>query len=47
MEIEMVEMVSEKVADPPEYTSLASGLSKDNDNLEANKHLLNRKTDRL
>ena len=29
MEIEMVEMGSEKVADPPEFTTLASGLLKD------------------
>ena len=47
MEIEMVEMGSEKVADPPEFTTLASGLLKDYDILDANKHILNRKTDRL
>ena len=47
MEIEMVEMGCEKAADPPEFKTLASGLLKDYDNLEANKHLLSRKTDRL
>ena len=35
MEIEMVKMGSEKVADPPEFTTLASGLLKDNDKLDA------------
>ena len=35
----MVEMGSEKVADP-EFTTLASGLLKDNDKLDANKHIL-------
>ena len=47
MEIEMVEMGCEKAADPPEFTTLASGLLKDYDKLDANKHILNRKTDRL
>ena len=47
MEIEMVEMDGEKAADPPELTTLASGLLKDYDKLNANKHILNRKTDRL
>ena len=43
----MVEMGSGKAADPPEFTTLASGLLKDYDKLDANKHILNRKTDRL
>ena len=43
----MVEMGCEKAADPPEFTTLASGLLKDYDKLDANKHILNRKTDRL
>ena len=47
MEVEMVEMGGDKAPPPPEYTTLASGLLKDYDKLEANKHLLNRKTDRL
>ena len=54
MEIEMVDMVNGRASstastsvDPPELTTLASGLLKDYDKLEANKHLLNRKTDRL
>ena len=37
----------EKVADPPEFTTLASGLLEDYDKLDANKHILNRKKDRL
>jgi hypothetical protein len=47
IEIEMVEMGSKTNADPPEFTTLASGLLKDNDELDANKHILNRKIDRL
>ena len=47
MEIEMVEMGGEKAADQPEFTTLASGLLKDYDKLDANKHILNRKIDRL
>ena len=43
----MVEMGSKTNADPPEFTTLASGLLKDNDELDANKHILNRKIDRL
>ena len=43
----MVEMGSKTNADPPEFTTLASGLLKDNDESDANKHILNRKTDRL
>jgi len=39
--------VVKQIADPPEFTTLASGLLKDNDELDANKHILNRKTDRL
>ena len=43
----MVEMGSKTIADPPEFTTLASGLLKDNDESDENKHILNRKTDRL
>ena len=40
--------VVKQIADPPEFTTLASGLLKDNDELDANKHILiNRKIDRL
>ena len=40
--------VVKQIEDPPEFTTLASGLLKDNDELDANKHILNRKkTDRL
>jgi len=54
MEIEMVEMGSDKASPSStsavpslEFTTLASSLDKDYDKLEGNKHLLNRKTDRL
>ena len=47
MEIEMVKMGSEKVVDPPEFSTLARRLLKDYDILDANKHILNRKIDRL
>ena len=38
----MVEMGSEKVADPPEFTTLASGLliKNDYDKLDVNKYIL-------
>ena len=39
IEIEMVEMGSKTIADPPEFTTLASGLLKDNDESDANKHI--------
>jgi hypothetical protein len=47
MEIEMVEMGREKAADPHEFTTLASGLLKDYDMMEGNKHLIDKKTGRL
>ena len=40
MKIEMVEMGSGKAADPPEFTTLASGLLKDYDKLDGNKTML-------
>ncbi len=50
----MVEMGSDKASPTStsavpslEFTTLASSLDKDYDKLEGNKHLLNRKTDRL